>query len=250
LTTIHPTAAHGFTRAGVYERGRPEYPVGSIGPLNISSGNVVVDLGCGTGKLTRLLATTEASVVGIDPLPAMLEAFLEGSQDLPAVAGVAEAIPLRSGSADVVACASAFHWFHYDRALHEIHRILKAGGRLGLVWNRRDELAGWAAGFWSITEAYRGDTPGYRTGMWRDAIEGSRLFGPISEHWFDNIQRVDQEGIMARVESISFIETLAPDEHKRVMEDCRLFLKWHPETRGRDVFDLPYRTAMYVCERR
>ncbi len=249
LTTIHPTAAHGFVRADVYERGRPEYPVQTIDPLRLRAGDTVVDLGCGTGKLTRLLATTGAFVVGIEPLPTMLDAFREETPGVPAMPGVAEAIPLRSEAADVVVCASAFHWFHYDRALREIHRVLRPGGRLGLVWNRRDELSGWAAGFWSITEAYRGDTPGYRTGMWRDAIEGSRLFGPISEHWFDNTQQMDLEGMIARVESTSFIETLPPDEHDLVLEDCRLFLKWHPETRGRDVFDLPYRTVMYVCER-
>ncbi|MEX0874252.1 MAG: class I SAM-dependent methyltransferase [Actinomycetota bacterium] len=249
MTSIHPTAAQGFVRADVYERGRPEYPAQTVEALGITATDTVVDLGCGTGKFTRILEGTEARVVGIEPLPAMLEAFREQMPGVSSVAGIAESMPLATACADVVVCASAFHWFHYDRALHEIHRVLRPGGRLGIVWNRRDELSGWAAGFWSITEAYRGDTPGYRTGIWRDTLEASRLFGPITEHWFDNVQQLDLEGMLARVESTSFIEMLPAGEHRLVLEDCRMFLKFHPETRGREVFDLPYRTAVYVCER-
>jgi hypothetical protein len=76
------------------------------------------------------------------------------------------------------------------------------------------------------------------------------LFGPIHEHWFENKQVLDLEGILARVQSISFIETLPPNEHRRVIDDCRRFLETHPETQGRDVFELPYRTVVYVSQSR
>jgi SAM-dependent methyltransferase len=246
---VHTTAARGFKDGDLYERGRPDYPTETITALRINAGSVVADLGCGTGKFTRMVSASGAHVVGVEPLPAMLATFRPRNPRTPVVAGTAEHIPLKEASFDCVVCASAFHWFRHDLALPEIHRVLKTRGLLGIVWNRRDKLEGWAADFWQITEAHRQDTPGYRTGEWREALERSTLFGPIEEHWFDNVQRAGVDGVLARVGSISFIETLPADERRRVMEHARDFLEWHPDTRGRDVLELPYRTVVYAAQR-
>jgi len=244
---VHPTAAHGF-HGDVYERGRPGYPAGVIGPLGITSDTAVCDLGCGTGKFTRLAADTGARVVGVEPLADMLSVFRRALPDVPVVAGTGEALPLRDETFDVVVCASVFHWLKHDIALPEIHRVLRHGGHLGIVWNRRDKVTGWSADFWGITEAHRGDTPGYRSSAWSDALEASPLFGPRQEHWFDHVQHTDLEGLIARVASISFIETLPDETRQAVLSESRDFLAAHPDTRGRTEFELPYRTAVYVLE--
>ena len=210
---------------------------------------MIADLGCGTGKFTRLLTTTGASVVGIEPLAPMAATFRSLCPGVPIVAGTAESIPLQPSTCNVVACASAFHWFNHDLALPEIHRVLKPGGRLGVIWNRRDRLEGWAAEFWAITEQYRGDTPGYRTGVWREALERSPRFGPIAEHWFDHVQHVDLPGLLARVRSASFIEILPINEREAVMDRVRGFVESHEATRGHDFFDLPYHSVVYVSRR-
>jgi SAM-dependent methyltransferase len=248
VSAVHETAKKGFVHGDVYERGRPGYPPAVLGALGISAGIAVCDLGCGTGKFTRLARSAAAYVVGIEPLPAMLSAFRERTPDVPIVGGVAEALPVRDASFDLVVCASAFHWFDHNDALPEIHRVLRPEGRLGIVWNRRDELTGWPAEFWEITEAHRRDTPGYRTGAWRNALETSPLFGSIEEHWFHHVQRTDIDGLLARVASISFIETLPTKD--QVLADARAFLETHPETRDRSEIDLPYRTVAYTTERR
>jgi SAM-dependent methyltransferase len=217
--------------------------------LDIQPTETVADLGCGTGKLTRLLNATGARVVGIEPLGAMVATFRRQCPDVPLVAGVAESIPLRSESLDAVVCASAFHWFDHDRAIPELHRVLRRGGRLCIVWNRRDDLSGWPAELFAITEAHRGDTPGYRSGAWRYALERSRLFGQISEHWFDHVQRADVDGLLARIGSISFIETLPTEEREGVMARARAFLETHPDTRDQAVLELPYRTVVYITQR-
>lgn len=188
-------------------------------------------------------------MLGIEPLAPMTETFRALCPGVPIVAGTAEAIPFASGAFDVVTCASAFHWFRHDVALPEIHRALKPGGRLGIVWNRRDRLDGWAAEFWNITEAYRGDTPGYRTGAWRKALDASAHFGPIAEHWFDHVQRVDLDGLLARVRSASFIEILPSAERDGVLHRVRRFVETHEATKGREVFELPYHTVVYVTRR-
>ncbi len=246
---IHETALKGFVDGEIYEQGRPDYPTGTIDALDITSGTPVIDLGCGTGKFTRSLTAREARVVGVEPLPAMLTTFRQRCPGVPVTAGVAEALPITDAWAEVITCASAFHWFDHSRALPEIHRVLRPGGRLGIIWNRRDDIEGWSAEFWAITEAYRGDTPGYRKPAWRDALTASAQFGEISEHWFDHVQRADVEGLLARVASVSFIETLPAAERESVLERSREFLLSHPDTKDREIFDLPYRNVVYVVPR-
>jgi SAM-dependent methyltransferase len=246
MTQVHRTAAEGFVRPEVYEKGRPDYPAGVVEAIGITSSTRVIDLGCGTGKFTRMVA--HAMVLGVEPLESMRAGFITASRGLPIVGGTAEAIPVGSSTADVVTCASAFHWFDHERALPEIARVLKDAGKLAIIWNRRDKLEGWAAEFWALTEAYRGDTPGYRTGAWRDAIEGSSLFGPIEEHWFEHTQRLDRDGLLARVASISFIEILPDDVRVGVLAECMRFLDTHPDTKGRTSFALPYHSAVYVTQ--
>jgi SAM-dependent methyltransferase len=241
---VHRTAAEGFVRPEVYEKGRPSYPEEVVGALGIEASTRVVDLGCGTGKFTRLVA--HARTLGIEPLATMVGGFRTALPNVRVVSGTAEAIPVRDASADVVTCASAFHWFDHARALPEIHRVLAPGGRLGIIWNRRDKLEGWAAEFWAITERHRGDTPGYRTGAWRSAIESSPLFGAIEERWFEYTQRVDRDGLIARIASISFIETLPGPERAAVLAESARFLDSHPDTKDRTVFALPYHTVVYI----
>jgi SAM-dependent methyltransferase len=241
---IHPTAAEGFVRPEVYEKGRPGYPEVVVGALGVEASTRVIDLGCGTGKFTRLVR--HAHVLGVEPLATMLGGFRSALPDVPVVSGAAEALPLRDATADVITCASAFHWFDHARALPELRRVLAPDGRLGIIWNRRDKLEGWAAEFWAITERHRGDTPGYRTGAWRAALESSTHFGPIEEHWFEYTQRVDRDGLLARITSISFIETLPGDVRAGVIAESVRLLDSHPETKGRTVFALPYHTVVYV----
>jgi SAM-dependent methyltransferase len=245
VSSIHPTAAKGFVRPDVYERGRPGYPAAIVGAMGIGVATKVIELGCGTGKCTRLLHDAGADVLGIEPLAGMLDTFKAVLPDVSAVAGTAEAIPVRSDAAGAVVCASAFHWFDHAQAIPEIARVLAPDGSLHIVWNRRDELSGWAAEFWAITEAHRGDTPGYRTNRWRDALEGSGRFGPLTEAWFEHSQRTDVEGLLARVGSISFIETLPEAQRRQVLVDAKAFLDEHPDTRGRAELELPYRTVVY-----
>jgi SAM-dependent methyltransferase len=244
VTSIHRTAAEGFVRPEVYEKGRPSYPDGVVEALRIDATTRVLDLGCGTGKFTRLVQ--HARVLGVEPLATMLGGFRTALPRVRVVSGTAEAIPVRSSGFDVVTCASAFHWFDHARALPEIHRVLAPGGRLGIVWNRRDKLDGWAAEFWNITERHRGDTPGYRSGAWREALESSPLFGDISERWFEYTQRIDRDGLLARIASISFIETLPGDVRAGVIAESVRLLDSHPDTKGRTVFALPYHTVVYT----
>jgi ubiquinone/menaquinone biosynthesis C-methylase UbiE len=113
--------------------------------LGLRAGKVVLDLGAGTGKFTRMLLATGASVIAVEPVPQMLEQLAHTAPDSKAIVGAAERIPLADSAVDAVVCAQAFHWFATSAALAEIRRVLKPGGVLGLIWNVRNESVEWVA---------------------------------------------------------------------------------------------------------
>jgi SAM-dependent methyltransferase len=247
-------AARGFELAPKpYEIGRPTYPPDAVArlvaELGIGPDKRVVDLAAGTGKLTRLLASTGASLVAVEPVGAMRAALSAALPDVEAVAGTAEAIPLPDASVDAVTVGQAFHWFDGDAALAEIHRVLRPGGRLGLVWNVKDESVDWIEKLGGIMESYRGDAPRVASGAWKEAFDRTRLFTPLERARFAFVHEADFAAVVARVTSVSFIASLPPAEFARVVERVRTLLATHPETQGRTTFELPYRTGAYWCER-
>jgi SAM-dependent methyltransferase len=247
---VHRSASQGFARASeAYEQGRPGYPPEAVArlarELELRSGRVVLDLAAGTGKLTALLAATGAEVVAVEPVAEMRAVIERALPDVAAYAGTAEEIPLETSSVDAVTVAQAFHWFRGDEALAEIHRVLRPGGRLGLVWNVRDSSVGWVAGLSEIIEPHRGDAPGFRSGAWREAFERAALFEPLAHAEMSHVHRLTPDGVVARVASISFVATLSQAEREGVLTEVRELLATDPVTRGRDVIELPYRADLF-----
>jgi SAM-dependent methyltransferase len=240
MTHVHDTASTGFARAAeAYEIGRPDYPAAALGPLRLAPGMTVLDLAAGTGKLTRALAASGATVIAVEPV-AEMRACLPSS--VRALDGTAERIPLEDASADLVTVAQAFHWFDGDAALAEIHRVLRPGGRLAVVWNRRVEDAAINEAIEAIVEPYRAGTPTHRGEAWRAAFERTTLFGPLEEHVFANEQVLDEDGLAARICSISFIACLPELERVRVLVRARELVADGPAT-------VPYRTEVSLWTR-
>jgi SAM-dependent methyltransferase len=241
VSQIHDTAAVGFAQsAEAYEIGRPGYPAAALEPLRLSPGLAVLDLAAGTGKLTRALAATGASVVAVEPVAEMRAGL---PAEVRALHGTAEAIPLDDASVDLVTVAQAFHWFNGDAALPEIHRVLRPGGRLALLWNRRVEDAAINVAIEELLAPYRSDTPTHSGDAWREAFERTTLFGPLRAHVFPSEQVLDEDGLAARICSISFMACLPELERDRVLVRARELTEAGPVT-------VPYRTEVLVCERR
>jgi SAM-dependent methyltransferase len=240
VTPIHDAAATGFARAAAeYERGRPDYPAAALEPLQLSSELTVVDLAAGTGKLTRSLAASGATIIAVEPVEEM-RAALPASVE--ALAGTAERIPLDAGSADLVTVAQAFHWFDGERALAEIHRVLRPGGRLALVWNRRGDDDPVNKAIDAILAPHRADTPSFAADGWRAAFDRTTLFGPLEEHFCENEQTLDADGLADRVGSISFIASLPEAERGDVLAAARRLAADGPVR-------LPYRTEVQLAPR-
>jgi len=129
--------------AAEYERHRPEYPEPALrwaaGMLALRGGERVLDLGAGTGKLSRGLVALGFDVVAVEPGRRMREQLRLAVPAAQAVEGCAEAIPLPDGSVAAAFAGQAYHWFERAAALPELHRVLRDGGGLALLWNWWDE---------------------------------------------------------------------------------------------------------------
>jgi SAM-dependent methyltransferase len=248
---VHDSAAAGFQAgADTYERGRPGFPDDALEALarecGIEPGHRVVDLAAGTGKLTRQLVPFGADLVAVEPVKGMRRVFAERLPEVPTLDGTAEALPLEDGSVDAVVASQAFHWFHPVAAPREIHRVLRPGAALGLVWNVRDESVPWVRRLTELIEPYRGDTPSYRTGSWRRGLDDSEAFSPLRRLRFRYDQAMTTEGLVDRVLSISFMAALPEAERTAVVERVRTLVATDPSLRGRGTFPLPYRTDVFV----
>jgi SAM-dependent methyltransferase len=126
-----------------YDRLRPGPPDDAVDWLLPAGARVVVDVGAGTGLLTRALARKVPRVIAVEPDPRMRAVLRSRSPGIEALDGRGEAIPLPGASADGVLISSAWHWMDPGPALAEITRVLRDGGRLGLIWTRRDSETGW-----------------------------------------------------------------------------------------------------------
>jgi SAM-dependent methyltransferase len=227
--------------AAEYERARPGYPDKAVRWLTGDAPADVVDLGAGTGKLTRALVALGHRVTAVEPLPEMLDLLRLAVPQATALTGSAERIPLPAGSADIVVAAQAFHWFDHAAALPEIARVLRPGGRLALVWNTRDDRVPWMArlsraiGSESIEEW---DVPA--------PIAASGLFGPVERTTFAHRHRLDRNAMRELVLSRSYCACLPPAEREPVLAEVDAI---YDDVAGPDGLELSYVTECFRTAR-
>ena len=222
--------------ADAYERARPGYPDDAVGWLTGDAPCDVLDLGAGTGKLTRSLVARGHRVTAVEPLEEMLAQLRDAVPGATAVRGSAEGIPLPDGSADVVTCAQAFHWFDHAVALREIARVLRRGGRLALVWNTRDDSQGWVA---ELTDTVIGRSEFREGGVVATtaSIDESGLYGPVERASFAHVQLLGRSELVELVLSRSQCAVLTEEERGPVLQHVGALFDAH----SRDgVVAMPY----------
>ena len=241
----HPESRAFELVADLYERARPEYPPEAVAwiaeRLALRAGRTVLDLGAGTGKLTRALLATGARVIAVEPGEAMLAELIRAAPDVEALHGAAEDIPLPDGSVDAVAIGQAFHWFRHDEALPELHRVLRPGGGIALVWNGRDQDSPLQR---EVSELIEPFVPAGRTAVIPDssrALAESELFGPLEERRFTFVQELDADRLVGRILSISFVAAAPAEKRAEVEQKLR---KLVAANGGSVAF--PYVTDVYV----
>jgi ubiquinone/menaquinone biosynthesis C-methylase UbiE len=248
MKVINRNALSYDSSAAAYDRGRPGYPAEAINAIvnkfQMDDCSTVVDLGAGTGKFTRTLLSTDARVLAVEPVQGMRAELRLRSPGIGVVAGLAEAIPLANGSADVVTVAQAFHWFDPKKAVAEIHRILRPEGGVALIWNRRDMGQQVQRLIHDIVLPYRGDTSSQDESYWKSFFNLGVFFTPLTEQSFRHRQIATIEGLIDRILSFSYIAALPHDKQAAVSAQLDSLKKNLPE-----VFPLDYITYLFTATR-
>ena len=221
--------------AAAYERGRPSYPPEAIDWLLPPGARDVLDLGAGTGKLTIRLVERGLEVVAVDPIQEMLEVLSGSLPNTPALLGTAEEIPLPDDSVDSVLVAQAWHWFDPARAVKEVARVLRPGGRLGLVWNTRDERLGWVKDLGRII--------GHERDPFSQEVTLPHPFTDVERHQVEWTSYLTPQALIDLVASRSYCITSPAEVRTRTLDEVRELLATHPALVNMTGLALPYVTV-------
>ena len=235
--------------ADEYERARPAWPEAAARWLVPEDAELVVELGAGTGKLTRAVAVLGVRVVAVEPDPRMLSVLrrlgFEG------VEGSAEEIPFGSGAADAVVGGSSFHWFELERALREIHRVLSPGGRLAFGWNHRDDrhpaIARMSEAVYGAQARLR--TPRWRSRDWAADVTAGGLFRDVEHVLFEHVHELPRETLDDHLLSYSGVAALSEDERRRMSAEVAAILDADRSVSDGGTLRLPFVVSAYRARR-
>jgi len=245
-----------------YENARPSYPLEAISILEtvlelIPGESHVIDLGAGTGKFTRLLLNGNYHLTAIEPSAAMRDKFSQILPTVPILDGNSWNIPIPSESQDAVVCAQAFHWFANLNTLKEVHRVLKSGGRFGMIWNSQDrEKKKWVGEMIDYKEQYEMNSPQYRLGLWKkvwEEEEAKCLFSPLQFQSIQHSVQTTKELIRQRVLSSSYIACQEQKVQQEISQKIVDILEANANEIEYDkngLVTFPYSTDIFWCKKK
>lgn len=248
LYELNPTSRFS-DRADDYVRYRPGYPSTAIDcileGLCLSERLTAVDVGAGTGISARLLADRGVCVIAIEPNADMRAR----AEDHPRVTwrdGTAEETRLDEGSVDLVLCAQSFHWFRQELAIREFHRVLRPGGRLALMWNKRDSRDPLTAAYRQAILDVEGESPLEMREYDPGIPDRDGLFSPSRSFETPNEQILDLAGLIGRARSASYVPK-SGERFERLRETLTRLHREYANERG--IVRLRYVTQIYLADR-
>ncbi len=229
--------------AEMYDRARPGYAAAAIDWALPAGAHRVLDLAAGTGKLTADLVERGLDVVAVDPSPAMLARLQDRLPGVDARIGTAESIDLPDASLDAILIGSALHWFDRPAADFEMARVLRPGGVVATLGNSREHDVGWVSAFDKILERAASATirQDLRSGTSR--LEPA-VFGPPDVRAFAFGQTLTPEQLVELAASRSYVVALPDEVRATVLDQVHELTVNDPQLRGREQFELPYRTVV------
>jgi SAM-dependent methyltransferase len=260
--------------AELYERFRPGPSPEAVGWLVPGHVDTVVDLGAGTGALTRLVVPVAGQVVAVEPDHRMRAVLVDQVPEARAVDGRGDSMPLPDRFADVVLASSSWHWMDTDATFHEVARVLKPGGVLGVMWSGPDFVGSFERRHLLHTGQPITDTPlpggdDDASGIgrlisifrWRSGVEGSgqsgrRLaiptgapFGEPEHKLFARSAAMDADDLVGLLGTRSHFIIMAADQRQRIVEEARRLLDEVLGVEGSTTVEMALRTRAWRAVR-
>jgi SAM-dependent methyltransferase len=241
----------------LYDEVRPTYPQAAVDwalePLGPSGkdGWRVLDVGAGTGIMTRVLRALGHQAIAVEPDPLMRQRLAD-TTDVHALPGSAEDIPLPDGSIDAAIAAQAYHWFDHDRAHQELGRVIRDGGIFAAIWNDRDTSTDWLQAYTAIVEGDRGPDgtgPCRRPDATTEPRSYGELFSELQTASFLHSVRTTPQSLVRLLQSRSYFLTATPARQAALEQEVRDLAANHPDLAGKESFELPYVTVVYRAVR-
>jgi SAM-dependent methyltransferase len=205
----------------------------------------VLDLGAGTGKVSRALLAAGFDVVAVEPQAELRQPLAAAIGTERAREGTAEAIPLPDQSVDAVTIADAFHWFDQARALQEIGRVLGPGGGLAILTTITDwSGASWAHELGQLVSGTRPAHPHFDGPRWDEAVRAAPGWGAPWEVRVTVQQPAAPERILAHVASMSWVAAMPQDERDAMLKHARALI-----AAGRTPAELPLHVVIGLAGR-
>lgn len=255
---VHRVAEAGYTEnAESYERARPGYPPATVdwalAELVVPPGATTLDVGAGTGKLTRELVARGLDVTAVEPVEAMRELLRRNLPTVRVLDGTAERLPIENGAAAFAAVGTAFHWFDAAPATRELARALSSGAGLFLVWNVRDLDDPFMARLAQIQNRWRQAQAKLPFSLDSEAARGilpGAGFEPAGQRTDRQTQALDRSGLLDRMRSISYVGAMAPEQRERELDVVRAFLDSEGVRRDSDAVEMRYVVRSFLFRRR
>jgi SAM-dependent methyltransferase len=226
----------------------------------------VLDVGAGTGQLTRLLVEWGADVTAVEPDDRMRDALGQGAPTATILAGTAERLPVDDGSQDAVLAHAAWHWFDPKRAVAEAARVLRPGGRLGVLRTGFDANVEWVGHLWDRLEPDQSARrPGGRprrlrlpsgvSARWRRARHfGGHAGAPFEPRQGPHVvhfsRRFTRDELLGLAGTYSGVIGRPPAERTAVLERVREMIYTDPRLAAPDGVEVPLLTSCWRAHRR
>lgn len=248
FSDLNPTTRFS-DRVADYVRYRPSYPAAAIDAILSGLGDpfamAAADVGAGTGISARLLADRGVRVVAVEPNVDMQQGA-EPHARVTWQTGTAEASGLGANSVQLVLCAQAFHWFRQPEALAEFHRMLKPGGRLALMWNKRDSRDPFTAGYRQAIVEVEGESPLEMREYDPGVMDRDGLFTAATLFEMPNEQTFGLPGLIGRSMSASYVPKTG-ERFERLRESLTRLHGQYVNAEGQVA--LRYVTQVYFSDR-
>jgi SAM-dependent methyltransferase len=233
-----------------YDGLRPQAPQQAVDWLLPRDCGVAVDVGAGTGLFTRMLVGGAAEVIAVEPDERMRTVLAGRSRAVRVIEGHGESIPLADASADAVFVSSAWHWMDPERAVPEIGRVLRDGGRFGLIWTSRDRDVDWVRELdllpGEVTpEAESPDR--FRRRHENVVLPDPQIFHNVARETFTFVRAMAVDDVVAMIATYSRVIIASPDDRAQRLAHARAALQ--ERFPGAEAIDVPMQSRCWRADR-